>query len=39
MLDVAEGLIARFYVDPEMEKRRGAAVAELKKKTPPRKKS
>ena len=38
MLDIAETLIVRFYVDPEMEKRREVSAAKLKKNTPPRRK-
>jgi len=38
MLDIAEALIAQFYVEPAMGKRREVAAAELKKNTPPRRK-
>ena len=39
MLDIAEGLIMRFYVGPMTEKRDEIAAAELKRSTPPRRKS
>ena len=38
MLEIAEGLIMRFYVDPVTEKRHEVAAAELKKSTAPRRK-